>query len=65
MMIFWVILAIVVVCLSIEVVSALFTFVAAIFLPMLVLIPTGFLIRSIAKGRRANTVQRRGHYYDR
>lgn len=48
-----------------KVLSAFITFIAAIFLPMLVIIAAGFLFKSILKDKMGNTFENKGgHNYD-
>ncbi|HNQ64285.1 MAG TPA: hypothetical protein PKH70_09985 [Syntrophorhabdaceae bacterium] len=60
-MIILIIMAFIAVSMFIKIFSAIFTFIAAIFLPILVLVPTVFIVNSLIKGRKQNDIQR---YYD-
>lgn len=60
-MIILIILVSIAVSMFIKIFSAIFTFIAAIFLPILVLVPTVFIVNSLIKGRKQNDIQR---YYD-
>jgi len=60
-MIILIILVYIAVSMFIKIFSAIFTFIAAVFLPILVLVPTVFIVRNLIKDRKQNDIQR---YYD-